>query len=470
MKVVALLIAAGLVLSAAASAEPTANANNRAPEGGLLDLLNLTGHGTNKAPELDPKRIINKSNSFLKEREPEMTAEEFALYEKVESLLVTNPQLAVTMLETMMADPEAPSPAFEFILGNAYYSAGQLDHAEQRYRSTVKRFPTFLRAWDNLGLLYYTGNRFAEAAEAFSKAVALGDRDQTTLGILGYCLEREGDSVSAEMAYLQAVTAGPTNADWKEGLLRIYVDHRQYGRAEPLARALIKAKPMETRYWVELARIYVAQGRKTDAMVVLEEAASAGAAGPDEFLLLGDLYAEQNLAGPAIAAYGKVPAASRTRSADRLLILARVLVRVGRLEDAQHVLDATKTDASGPQQIALLQTRADLLMARKQWPEARQQIEALLALSPLHGPALLALGRSYLEEQNTERASLAFETASRVPASAAQAHLELANLELRGRHYAKAAAHLEKALTFEKNDAVTDALARVRAMMPRDTD
>ncbi len=30
-----------------------------------------------KAQNLDPKRIINESNSFLKEREPEMTAEEY---------------------------------------------------------------------------------------------------------------------------------------------------------------------------------------------------------------------------------------------------------------------------------------------------------------------------------------------------------------------------------------------------------
>ena len=29
-------------------------------------------------PKVDPKRIVNESNSFLKEREPDMTEEEYA--------------------------------------------------------------------------------------------------------------------------------------------------------------------------------------------------------------------------------------------------------------------------------------------------------------------------------------------------------------------------------------------------------
>ena len=42
----------------------------------VVDWINGTGAAQKAAaPQLDPKRIINESNSFLKEREPEMTAE-----------------------------------------------------------------------------------------------------------------------------------------------------------------------------------------------------------------------------------------------------------------------------------------------------------------------------------------------------------------------------------------------------------
>src|SRR5262249_19134023 len=159
---------------------------------------------------LDPKRIINDSNSFLKEREPEMNAEEFALYEKMVTLLTTDPQLAVRLLEGMLIESkEPPSPAFEFILGNAYYNSNQVAKAETRYRSAVNRYPTFIRAWNNLGVLYYSAGRYAEAAPCFAKSVSLGDHDAVTFGLLGYSLEKGEDLVAAELAFMQASATDP---------------------------------------------------------------------------------------------------------------------------------------------------------------------------------------------------------------------------------------------------------------------
>jgi predicted Zn-dependent protease len=254
-------------------------------------------------PTPDARRIINQSSSFLKEREPEMTEEEGAIYEKLSGMLANNVDLAVKMLQGMVNEKVPPSPAFDFILGNAYYTSNQLDRAEELYRRAVKRYPSFLRAWNNLGIAYYTQNRFSEASPCFAKAVSLGDRDPVMLGLLGYSLEAQGDFVAAETAYLQAVAGDPENVDSKTGLLRIFVAGRQYARAEPVARFLLKAKPTEAHSWLDYAGILLAQGRKVEAMVVLEEADDSGVAGPDEWELLGDLLAEQSLAPEAVKAY-----------------------------------------------------------------------------------------------------------------------------------------------------------------------
>jgi hypothetical protein len=88
--------------------------------------------GLASKPKIDPKQIINESNSFLKEREPEMTEEEYALYQKVVTMLASSPEFAVKLLEAMSTDKEPPSPAFQFILGNAYYAAAR----------TTRRRPT----------------------------------------------------------------------------------------------------------------------------------------------------------------------------------------------------------------------------------------------------------------------------------------------------------------------------------------
>jgi len=62
--------------------------------------------GLSESPplKLDPKRIINESNGFLKEREPEMSAEEYALYEKVVEMISSQPDFALKLLEGMSND------------------------------------------------------------------------------------------------------------------------------------------------------------------------------------------------------------------------------------------------------------------------------------------------------------------------------------------------------------------------------
>lgn len=421
-----------------------------------------------KAASVDPKRIINDSNSFLKEREPEMNAEEYALYEKVVTMLGTNPAFALRLLEAMMTEGEPPSPAFRFILGNAYYAAGQNDKSEANYRAAVDQYPSFLRAWNNLGVLYYTTDRFADAVKCFAKSVALGDRDPTTYGLLGFSLEKEGNLISAEVAYMQALAGDPANADWQEGLLRLCMHGGQLARAESVVKILIKTRPTETRFWLAHANILLSARRKLEALVVLETAAGAGVAGPDELLLLGDLYADQNLYPEALGIYGKLLKPSPALGEERLLRLARTFVGAGRLADADAALGQLAGELSPAGRSTRALIRGELFTARKQWDQARREYETLLAAEPMHGPALLGLGHTYAAEDNLPRAAIAFEAAFRVPDATYRASLELANLALRNREYAKCADYLQKALSIEKTDAVEDYLARVRSLVGKD--
>jgi len=433
----------------------------------LEDLLGVRAREEKRRPGLDPKRIVNESNSFLKEREPEMTAEEYALYERVVTMISTNVAFALRMLEAMTDDKEPSSPAFEFILGNVYYAADQVAEAEKNYRSAVNRYPDFLRAWINLGVLYYTSDRFAEANPCLSKAVVLGDRDPQTFGLLGYCLEKEGNIVSAEMAYMQALSGDPASSDWKEGLLRIYIEGKQYGRAESLVQDLIKERPAESRLWLTHATVMLSQGRKVEAMVLLETATGIGVAGADEILLLGDLYSEKGLAAEAVATYAKSLQRARSRGEEKLIHYARVLTAAGRLQEAEQALAALGDTLTPKGRLALLQCRADLRIARKQWPEARAEAEAILAASPLDGTALLTVGRTYAEERDLARAMFAYEAAYRIPESTYRASLELAGIELRNRRYEKSIEYLETALSIQRSEAVEDYLARVRSLLGR---
>lgn len=416
------------------------------------------------APAVDPNQVINESNSFLKEKEPEMTSEEYALYEKAVTLLTSNPAFAVRLLEAMVKDKSEPSPAFEFILGNAYYAAGEVAKCEASYRKAVDRFPTFLRAWNNLGVLYYSEKQWPEAVNAFSKAVSLGDRESTTYGLLAYSLEQAGNDNAAEVAYMQALSGDPSNVDWLEGLLRMCLKSHQVVRAESIARTLVKGHPKEARYWLILANVLLTADRRLEAAIVLETAAGAGIANQEELILLGDLYAENRMHTEALAIYTKLLKPAPNLGEDRLLRFAESLVSAGRTDEAAAALRALPADVSakGASSRRLIAARIDAIDGR--WPEARSKLEALLAEEPMNGEALLALGKVDVAAGDDAHASYAFETATRVPETAYRANLELANLELRQRRYSRSVTYLEAALKIERSDAVADYLARIRTL------
>jgi tetratricopeptide (TPR) repeat protein len=428
--------------------------------------LPVAAGGAPSDPNLDPRRIINDSRGFLKEGEPEVTAEEYALYEKISPMLESQPQFAIKLLESLGTGSGPPSPAFEFILGNAYFMAGETDKAEASFLDAVKRYPSFIRAWNNLGVLYYSTGRYGEAIPCLARSLSLGDQRPDTFGLLGYCLERTGEPVTAEADYLQALARDPENPDWMEGLLRLYTQERRYGSAESVARELIRLRPAERRFWLSYAEILLGEGRRLPAMAVLEAAAGSGVAGPDELDLLADLYAQEGLDPEAAAICGRLLAAAPARGERELLRFARVLLAAGRPAQAEDALGRLPAALAPADRIELLRIQAELFADRREWPQARRKLEALLRLSPLDGRALLGLGDAELAEGDPGRAAFAFEAASRIPDSAYAADLGLANLELKGSHYDRCAEYLRKALRIEPSDAVEDYLARVETLAP----
>jgi tetratricopeptide (TPR) repeat protein len=417
------------------------------------------------APHLDPKRIINESSDFLKEREPEMTEEEYALYEKSVTLLAGNPAFAVKLMETMVAGHQN-SPAFEFILGNAYYMSGDLARARVHYESAVAAFPTFLRAWNDLGVMSYSSQNYPEAVRCFSQCIALGDHDPKTFGMLGYCLERVGNLVPAEVDYLQALAGDPGNADWIEGLLRIYVRGRQFGRAESLVKDLVRNEPKRAEFWKTYADILIGDGRKLDAIAVLEAANDAGYLSADDRRLLADLYAERRMVPEAVATYRQLRDGNLELGEQRLLTLARLLTYEHAYAQAADALGAAEAGVVPAYRPGCLRARAEWYAAQSEWPKARATWQDLLQLEPMNAVALLGLGRAEMAGGDEARAEMNFEEAVRIPDAAYDAHIELATLEIKHRQYQEAIPHLERALALRDSGDIRDLLSRMRTLAP----
>ena len=414
----------------------------------------------------DANTLINESYNFLKDREPEMTEDEYVLYERVIPMVFSQPDFALTMLETMLSDDQPESPAFSYVLANVYYSQQRYADAERYYNIAIEDFPQFMRAWINLGILYYTQDQYGKAIPCFSKAITLGCQEAQVIGLLGQCFMETRNPVAAEAAFMQAVIADPEAKDWIEALLNLYYDSGQYDRAETMIRQLVDLDPENAQNWKIYASVLIKLNRKADAMSVLELASQLGTAGVEDELMLASLYAENKLFPEALASYESVMKRNANLGSDYALVYIQALTHEKAYSKAEQMLRSIESRIPKDKQVRFLNAKAELQIAQSRTDDAAKTLEQLLSLEPLNGRALLALGGILKKQDKIEEATITFDIASRVDDSAFQAHIELANIALEQRQFRKGVRLLEAALRIEDHPELQKYLEKIRGLVP----
>lgn len=459
------LILLSITCSGAALGPVFAQANDDALDMTLREIqLAEFLDATEGDPDIDPSSIINESMNFRKEREPDMTAAEFALYERMSSMVETNPTFALQLLETMLGDGEDDSAAFDLALGNLYFAEQRIDEALERYHSAVEKYPEFLRGWNNIGMIHYQRKEWREAATAFAKAVNLGDRDAQTFGLLAFSMRQTGNTLGAEMAFMQAMTANPEDPNWIGGLLELYFANGRHAQSESLVHEMVRLEPANPRNWMLYASLLITLERPLEAATQLEIARQLGVADRESLGLLGDLYVSLGLVPEAVSAYQAIPGGADELGVARLTAYARSLVTEGELAAAAQVLEQLPATTQWPQVRARRFAHAELAVARQDWTAAQEAYEGILQTEPLNPNALLGMGHSLSQGGDIARAQFVFESALQVKASERRASLELANLALNSRNFGDALNYLHRADALETSAAIRSQIARLKAL------
>ena len=109
------------------------------------------------------------------EVEPRITPEEVAILEKVRPLMGENlPKAEGTLKSRMKPDCSA---ILDFTLGGIQFQQDKMVEALDNYRKAVAKFPSFRRAWRNLGLIYVRDGKHDDAISAFTRMIELGGGD-----------------------------------------------------------------------------------------------------------------------------------------------------------------------------------------------------------------------------------------------------------------------------------------------------
>ncbi len=397
------------------------------------------------------------------EIEPRVSPEEVAILEKILPLMTDPPKAEATLKSQMKPNCSA---VLDFTLAGTQFQQDEFEEALANYQKAVTKFPSFRRAWRNLGLIHARAGRYDEAIRSFTRMIELGGGDAYSYGLLGYAYAAKEDFQPSEAAYRNALLLQPDNTEWRLGLTHAVMKQQKFEDAATLLDALITRYPDKADFWLLQARAYLGMDQRLRAAENLEIVDRLGSASADSLNTLGDVYVNENLMSLAADAYlralDKDPAQpfARVLRAAELLLGRGAIAEARRLTARLHETAEQRLDETDRRKLLKLEARVGMAEGDGS-AETAAVLEEIVSLDPLDGEALLLLGQHHARRGERDRALLHYERAARLEAFEVQAEIRQAEtLVAMGRHE-DAIPHLRRAQEIKPRDDVARYLEAV---------
>jgi tetratricopeptide (TPR) repeat protein len=398
------------------------------------------------------------------EVEPRITPEEVKLLEQVRPLMADDlPRAEATLAKQLKPDGSA---ILDFTLAGIQFQQDKLAPARANYERAVAKFPSFRRAWRNLGLIHARNADYDRAITAFNRMIELGGGDAYSYGLLGFAHAARQDFQPAEAAYRTALLLQPENTEWRLGLTRCVFKQEKFEDAAALLDVLIARYPDKADFWLLQAHTFIGRKQPLRAAENLEAMDCLGKSTPESLYTLGDIYSSENLPVLALRAYRRAIDARTGPALDRPLRSAEVLAARGAVEQAraltQHIHQALGGQPAEDERRKLLKLEARLSMAEGDGrPEVLAVLEEIVRLDPLDGEALMLLGQHHARQGEPDRAIFYFERAASREAYEVQALVRHAQVLVGLSRYAEALPLLRRAQELKPREDVARYIEQV---------
>ncbi|MHB1156167.1 MAG: tetratricopeptide repeat protein [Phycisphaerales bacterium] len=391
------------------------------------------------------------------EIEPRVTPDEVKILEKVRPLMADDLPKAETTLQKLMK-PDC-SAILDFTLGNIQYQQNKMDEALGNYQKAVEKFPSFRRAWRNIGLIHVRNGKYDDAIHSFTRMIELGGGDTYSYGLLGFAYASKQDYQAAEVAYRNALLLQPENTEWRLGLTRCVFKQEKFEDAATLLNGLIERYPDKTDFWLLQAHTYLGMKQPLKAAENLEAIDWLGKSTADSLHTLGDIYVGENLMDLAERAYERAIDADPRQAIARSLRSAEILAGRGALPQARqvaaHIRKAWQDRLEEGDRRKLLKLEARLSMAENGGnAETAGILEEIIKLDPLDGEALMLLGQYYSRQNQPDRGIFYYERAASLEKYEADAKIRHAQVLVGMGRYKEAVPLLRQAQEIKPRDEV----------------
>ena len=404
---------------------------------------------------------------FRSEIEPRINKSEQFILKEVIAKAENQLDEAIEYLE--MKIDQKVSAALDFALATMYYQRGRLSRSSESYKVAIKKFPSFLRAYKNLGFVELSLGNYQEAARNLSRSISLGEGDGVTFVALGYCYYMLQQFVSAENAYRMGILLFPESKDARNGLVNCLIETNRYAEALALLNELLVKEPENVFCHRARASTLQGLGREKDATVALETLRRMGKLDTGDLLRLGDLYHNLNLYELSLQNYERAIQRKEKLSVQRYIRVASILIGRGSYQDCFSYLDkiensfGSKYSTEDEKEVLLL--KAEILKATGKTEESNRILRIVVESHPLEGKALIMLGQHAWQQNDYALASLHFERAAKIKDSEVKALIEHGRMLVSQRDYQKAVQLLDKAERISPQPRIKRYLESIRGLL-----
>lgn len=201
-------------------------------------VINTLMERSKRQPHLPKVRNAKSAPSFL-QRKPASEEQHFLadavvapVIEEVSPKATTNPEVQELLDKA-----------------DVFFRKGELKAAEQHYLQAAAKDPRCSKAYSRLGVIYLeTGEEWQDAEDAFRQALKTDSQNGYILNNLGLVLYHQDKYADAIRHFELAVRQDEFNANRHANLGKAYMAMRQYAKAESSFKKALKLEPNEMEY------------------------------------------------------------------------------------------------------------------------------------------------------------------------------------------------------------------------------
>jgi predicted Zn-dependent protease len=336
----------------------------------------------------------------------------------------------------------------DFSLGNAWLHLNNPSKAASFYEIAVAKNKDFSAAWLNLARSQYDLSQFKKAAEAFEKGYETSSSKQgetlyyaavsyysdgnasKTVQVMERLLRNHTEDIKPEwketlvhaylaaeepqkalviMEELVAQFTGEKKLQWQEAILYQYLSMNMQKKALKMAEQLSETYPLETKWWKALAHIHLAQDQYREALAAMTIYGYIQPYNDKEKKLMAELSLMAGIPAKAVSYYESLD----TQSSESDIII-KIVQSYQMMNQPKQALKWAEKGLLQNKSPELMMQKATLLYELGQFDESIDTFESVIKGKKGDiGLAWMMIGLAAVQENNLDKAIIAFENASK---------------------------------------------------------